>query len=70
MRNSNVNKGKKLSKSELKMIQGGLGTYPCAPNGYCKYIGPGCREEKCQLPVPLEPIDPDGPIVLPEPGSL
>ncbi len=44
MRNSNVNKGKKLSKSELKMIQGGLGTYPCAPNGYCKYIGPGAEK--------------------------
>jgi len=65
-----LNKGKKLAKSELKTIHGGLGNYPCAPNGYCKFIGPGCREQKCQLPEPLEPIDPEGPIVLPEPRGL
>ncbi|PWN71854.1 hypothetical protein C1631_004355 [Chryseobacterium phosphatilyticum] len=65
MSNQNVNKGKKLTKSELKTIHGGLGTYPCAPDGYCKFIGPGCREEKCQLPIPVEPIDPDFPVIIP-----
>lgn len=70
MKNMKLNKGKKLAKSELKTIHGGLGDYPCAPNGYCKFIGPGCREQKCQLPEPLEPVDPGIPIVLPEPGGL
>ncbi|AKK74513.1 hypothetical protein HX13_09045 [Chryseobacterium sp. P1-3] len=66
-----MEKRKKLSKKQLRFIYGGLGTYPCATSsGYCKFIGPGCREEKCQLPVPVEPVDPDGPIILPDPGSL
>ncbi|REC50158.1 bacteriocin [Chryseobacterium pennipullorum] len=54
-----LSKGKKLSKKELKTVNGGLGTVRCTTStGYCKYIGPGCQEEKCQLPVPIEAIDP------------
>lgn len=68
MKRTTLSIAKKLNKKELKTIHGGLGSYPCAPNGYCKYYGPGCREQQCQLPgEPLEPIDPDPnvPIVLP-----
>ncbi|MFP3834027.1 hypothetical protein [Chryseobacterium sp. SIMBA_028] len=67
----NLNKGKKLTKSELKIISGGNGNVRCTTSsGYCKFIGPGCKEDKCQLPEPLEPIDPDGPVIFPDPVSL
>lgn len=67
----NLNKGKKLTKSELRVISGGNGNVRCTTSsGSCKFIGPGCMEDKCQLPVPLEPIDPDGPVIFPDPGSL
>ncbi|MGU3377017.1 hypothetical protein [Chryseobacterium sp. M5A1_1a] len=68
----NLSKGKKLAKSELRVINGGNGSVRCtdSPGGSCKFIGPGCREDKCQLPVPVEPIDPEGPFVFPDPGTL
>lgn len=67
----NLNKGKKLTKSELRVVNGGNGNVRCTDSsGNCKFIGPGCREDKCQLPVPVEPIDPDGPILFPDPGTL
>ncbi|WP_276875815.1 hypothetical protein [Chryseobacterium joostei] len=63
--------GKKLTKSELRVISGGNGNVRCTnSSGYCVFIGPGCREDKCQLPIPLEPIDPNGPVIFPDPGSL
>lgn len=50
--------GKKLNKKELNMINGGLGNVRCTnSSGYCVYIGPGCMEQKCQLPEPLEAVE-------------
>lgn len=57
MNNQNLNRGKKLAKKELKMITGG-GEVRCKIYGdYCYYHGPGCKEQECQLPVPVDPID-------------
>lgn len=58
MKNQKLEKGKRLDKKMLKEITGGLGNVRCTnSSGYCQYIGPGCAEQKCQLPEPLEAID-------------
>ncbi|MGR3857298.1 MULTISPECIES: hypothetical protein [Chryseobacterium] len=58
MKNKNLNKGKKLTRKELQTFNGGLGNIRCTnSSGYCIYIGPGCSEQKCQLPEPLEAVE-------------
>ncbi|MFP8892290.1 MULTISPECIES: hypothetical protein [Chryseobacterium] len=58
MKNKNLNKGKKLTRKELHKFHGGLGNIRCTnSSGYCIYIGPGCSEQKCQLPEPLEAVE-------------
>ncbi|MDR6372039.1 hypothetical protein J2795_003303 [Chryseobacterium bernardetii] len=58
MKSKNVNKGKKLTRKELHSFNGGLGDVRCTnSSGYCVYIGPGCSEQKCQLPEPLEAVE-------------
>lgn len=58
MKKGIISQGKKLNKEELSRISGGLGNVRCTnSSNYCIYIGPGCRELKCQLPEPLEAIE-------------
>jgi len=58
MKKSILSQGKKLTRTELHLVNGGLGSVRCTnSSGYCVYIGPGCSEEKCQLPEPLEAVD-------------
>ncbi|MCJ7932239.1 MAG: hypothetical protein MUW56_01045 [Chryseobacterium sp.] len=65
MKKQNLEKGKKLTKNELTFITGGLGNVRCTTSpGHCKYIGPGCAEPECQLPIPVDPIE------IIEPGVL
>ncbi|HCN49704.1 MAG TPA: bacteriocin [Chryseobacterium sp.] len=60
-----MNKGKKLSKKELKVISGGLKPLQCTNSlGKCKIYGPECLEKKCQPLEALEPLEPLDPIVI------
>ncbi|MBO9690779.1 ComC/BlpC family leader-containing pheromone/bacteriocin [Chryseobacterium sp.] len=57
MKNKKLNKGKKLDRNTLHTINGGSGSVRCTnSSGYCVYIGPGCAEQECQLPEPLDPV--------------
>jgi len=55
MKNQNVQKGKKLNKKELRVINGGRIDCIDPMTGNCKQISKGCAQIQCQPT--LEPIE-------------